>query len=97
MAGARAQRRVHHQVEERVQEMSDCGLLERYLTSDELAAQHAFQALVERHGPMVLGICRHILSEEHDAEDAFQATFLVLAERAARSGIERCSPVGSTR
>ncbi len=81
MAGALAQRRVQHKIEERVQEMSDGGLLERYLTGDEVSAQQAFQGLVERHGPMVLGICRHILSAEHDAEDAFQATFLVLAQK----------------
>ena len=61
--------------------MSDDDLLERYLLGDDRAAQEAFQALVERHGPMVLGICRHILNEEHDAEDAFQATFLVLAQK----------------
>ena len=56
-------------------------MLERFLTGDEAEAQDAFQALVVRHGPMVLGICRHVLNEEHDAEDAFQATFLVLAQK----------------
>ena len=65
--------------------LSDGRLLDRFLDrrGDEEAAEVAFAALVERHGPMVLRICRARLGDEHDAQDAFQATFLILARKAA--------------
>ena len=65
-----------------VRELSDGQLLERFATDRSEAAELAFAVLVERHGPMVLRVCRSVLAEAHDTEDAFQATFLVLVQKA---------------
>jgi RNA polymerase sigma factor (sigma-70 family) len=58
---------------------SDPALLESFVRGRD---ERAFAALVARHGPMVLRVCRRVLADPHAAEDAFQATFLVLARRA---------------
>jgi RNA polymerase sigma factor (sigma-70 family) len=58
---------------------SDGQLLERFARDKD---EDAFAALLARHGPMVLGICQRVLRDTHEAEDAFQATFLVLARKA---------------
>ena len=59
--------------------LSEGQLLERFAsTRDEVA----FEAILARHGPMVLGVCRGVLDDAHDVDDAFQATFLILVKKA---------------
>jgi RND family efflux transporter MFP subunit len=65
-----------------VRELSDGQLLERFATDRGEAAELAFAIVVERHGPMVLRVCRSVLTDSHDCDDAFQATFLVLVQKA---------------
>jgi len=60
--------------------LPDAQLLERFVAEHDEAA---FEVLLWRHGPMVLGVCRRLLRQAHDVEDAFQATFLALVQKAA--------------
>ena len=61
---------------------SDVRLLEQFSKGHREAAEAAFTTLVERHGPMVLRVCRGVLGDSHDIHDAFQATFLILVRKA---------------
>jgi RNA polymerase sigma factor (sigma-70 family) len=67
---------------------TDSQLVTLFVT-DEEGSEAAFRVLIHRHGPMVLGICRRVLGDEHAAEDAFQATFLVLVKKAR--GLSDCN------
>jgi RNA polymerase sigma factor (sigma-70 family) len=69
---------------------TDAELLDRFAVARD---QGAFELLVWRHGPMVLNLCRNLLRHEHDAEDAFQATFLTLVRKAG--SIVKKEAVGS--
>ncbi|HMF18806.1 MAG TPA: sigma-70 family RNA polymerase sigma factor [Gemmataceae bacterium] len=72
-------RYIHCLADDRFVDASDGKLLEQFISQrDELA----FAAILQRHGPLVFGVCRQVLGNPHDAEDAFQATFLVLARKA---------------
>jgi polysaccharide export outer membrane protein len=71
-------------------EASDAELLEQFVSArDEVA----FEAIIARHGPMVLAVCRRLLRHDHDADDVFQATFLLLSQK-ARSVRKRDSLAG---
>ena len=61
---------------------SDEQLIDTFLTGEDEDSESAFEMLVKRHGPSVLGVCRRVLGRIQDAEDAFQATFLLLARKA---------------
>lgn len=67
-----------------VSQLTDAQLLERFLRCDGEPAEWAFAVLVARHGAMVLSVCRNVLGNSSDADDAFQATFLVLLRKARR-------------
>jgi RNA polymerase sigma factor (sigma-70 family) len=93
MANSKTGKVIHHLhrvVLRDVVEMTDGELLDCFLTHRDDAA---FAALVRRHGPMVWGVCRRLLHHHHDAEDAFQATFLVLVRKA--SSVEPREMVGN--
>src|SRR5262245_51286220 len=60
---------------------ADAALIRRFARDRD---ESAFAALVDRHGPMVLGVARRVVGDHHTAEDVVQATFLVLARRAGR-------------
>ena len=70
--------------------LSDRQLIDRFVTRRDAAGEAAFAALVARHGPVVLHVCRQLLGDYQHAEDAFQAVFLVLARRARSVGDPIC-------
>ena len=77
----------------RVGSLSDAQLLDRFVSNTDETAEAAFEELMIRDGPMVLRVCQSALQDSHDAHDAFQAVFLILANRARV--IRRKESVGS--
>jgi RNA polymerase sigma factor (sigma-70 family) len=71
-------------------DLTDAQLLDRFAATHE---ENAFETLVQRHGSMVLGVCRRVLEDADDADDAFQATFLMLARKA--SSLDKGRSLGS--
>jgi hypothetical protein len=80
-----------------LRDLTDGQLLERFAAGPVEVAELAFAALVERHGAMVYRVCWARLGDEHDARDAFQATFLVLVKKARASGSGNRSAPGSIK
>ncbi len=69
--------------------MTDSELLQSFVTRED---PDAFRSLIERHGAMVLAVCRSVLGQHHDVEDAFQCTFLILAKSAG--SIKQAESIG---
>src|SRR5437660_6618812 len=59
--------------------IADADLMDRFVRRKD---ETAFATLLERHGPMVLGVCRRLLQDAHESDDAFQATFLIFLHKA---------------
>ena len=74
--------------------LTDGELLERFAHRRDEAAEAAFETLLARHGAMVLTVCRQVLGDPHAAEDAFQATFLVVVRRAGSLRVREPGSLG---
>src|SRR5215831_7764490 len=74
--------------------LTDGELLERFAHRRDETAEDAFETILARHGAMVLTVCRHVLRDADAAEDAFQATFLVLLRRSASLRVHELRSLG---
>src|SRR5262245_46406521 len=74
---------------QQLRQMPDRELLAQFVAQHDEAA---FRVLMDRHGPMVLRVCKRILGNDHDAEDAFQATFVVFTSEAGAKSFPESVP-----